>query len=91
LLRPDSRWTPRFARRPPHAEEVKGLRLPHLEIVEHAQPHARSGIGRLDMLVRPPNISSNLGMEQRFVVDTPLMWIDKAQTLRLSRRSAATS
>jgi len=25
----------------------------------------------------------NLGMESRFVIDTPLMWIDKAETWRL--------
>ncbi|TAK84795.1 MAG: 7-cyano-7-deazaguanine synthase QueC [Betaproteobacteria bacterium] len=28
----------------------------------------------------------NLGMEKRFVIETPLMWIDKAETWRLAER-----
>ncbi|WP_331375640.1 7-cyano-7-deazaguanine synthase QueC [Sinorhizobium chiapasense] len=30
-------------------------------------------------------IALNLGMEKRFVLDTPLMWIDKAQTWQLAQ------
>ncbi len=28
----------------------------------------------------------NLGMDRRFVLETPLMWIDKAETWRLAER-----
>ena len=31
-------------------------------------------------------LALNLGMDTRFVVQTPLMWIDKAETWRLARR-----
>jgi len=31
-------------------------------------------------------VALNLGMDKRFVVETPLMWIDKAETWRLTER-----
>jgi 7-cyano-7-deazaguanine synthase len=31
-------------------------------------------------------LALNLGMESRFVIHTPLMWIDKAQTWSLAER-----
>ena len=37
-----------------------------------------------DDTLKALQIALNLGMEQRFVVDTPLMWIDKAQTFALA-------
>lgn len=33
-----------------------------------------------DDTIKALQVSLNLGMESRFVIDTPLMWIDKAQT-----------
>jgi 7-cyano-7-deazaguanine synthase len=37
-----------------------------------------------DDTLKALQVALNLGMEQRFVVDTPLMWIDKAQTFQLA-------
>ena len=37
-----------------------------------------------DDTLKALQVALNLGMEQRFVVETPLMWIDKAQTLALA-------
>ena len=37
-----------------------------------------------DDTLKALQVALNLGMEQRFVVDTPLMWIDKAATLALA-------
>jgi 7-cyano-7-deazaguanine synthase len=37
-----------------------------------------------DDTLKALQVTLNLGMEQRFVVDTPLMWIDKAQTFALA-------
>ena len=37
-----------------------------------------------DDTLKALQVALNLGMEQRFVVDTPLMWIDKAQTFALA-------
>jgi 7-cyano-7-deazaguanine synthase len=37
-----------------------------------------------DDTLKALQVALNLGMEQRFVVDTPLMWIDKAQTFELA-------
>lgn len=37
-----------------------------------------------DDTIKALQVTLNLGMEQRFVLDTPLMWIDKAQTWRLA-------
>ena len=31
-------------------------------------------------------LALNLGMERRFVLHTPLMWIDKAETWRMAER-----
>jgi len=38
-----------------------------------------------DDTVKAMQIALNLGMERRFVLHTPLMWIDKAQTFALAR------
>jgi 7-cyano-7-deazaguanine synthase len=37
-----------------------------------------------DDTIKALQVTLNLGMDQRFVLDTPLMWIDKAQTWRLA-------
>ncbi len=37
-----------------------------------------------DDTVKALQVALNLGMEKRFVIDTPLMWIDKAQTWALA-------
>jgi 7-cyano-7-deazaguanine synthase len=37
-----------------------------------------------DDTVKALQVALNLGMERRFVLDTPLMWIDKAATWRLA-------
>src|SRR3546814_5314995 len=38
-----------------------------------------------DDTIKALQVALNLGMERRFVLHTPLMWIDKAQTWRLAR------
>jgi 7-cyano-7-deazaguanine synthase len=38
-----------------------------------------------DDTIKALQVALNLGMERRFVVHTPLMWIDKAQTWRLAQ------
>ncbi len=38
-----------------------------------------------DDTIKALQVALNLGMEERFVLDTPLMWIDKAATWRLAR------
>jgi len=38
-----------------------------------------------DDTIKALQVALNLGMEQRFVLHTPLMWIDKAQTWDLAR------
>ncbi|MBP0495651.1 7-cyano-7-deazaguanine synthase QueC [Roseomonas indoligenes] len=39
-----------------------------------------------DDTMKALQVALNLGMESRFVVETPLMWIDKAETWRLAQR-----
>ena len=39
-----------------------------------------------DDTMKAMQIALNLGMDSRFVVETPLMWIDKAETWRLAER-----
>jgi 7-cyano-7-deazaguanine synthase len=39
-----------------------------------------------DDTVKALQVALNLGMESRFVLETPLMWIDKAQTWRLAKQ-----
>lgn len=39
-----------------------------------------------DDAVKAMQVALNLGMESRFVIHTPLMWIDKAQTWALTER-----
>jgi len=39
-----------------------------------------------DDTLKALQVALNLGMERRFVVETPLMWLDKAQTWDLARR-----
>ncbi|WP_075289182.1 7-cyano-7-deazaguanine synthase QueC [Pararhizobium arenae] len=38
-----------------------------------------------DDTVKALQVALNLGMEKRFVLDTPLMWLDKADTWRLAQ------
>ncbi len=38
-----------------------------------------------DDTIKALQVAINLGMQRRFVVETPLMWIDKAATWRLAR------
>ena len=37
-----------------------------------------------DSFIRSLNVSLNLAMEEQFVIHTPLMWIDKAETWKLA-------
>ncbi|MBQ7444282.1 MAG: 7-cyano-7-deazaguanine synthase QueC [Bacteroidaceae bacterium] len=37
-----------------------------------------------DAFIKALNVSLNLGMEEQFVIHTPLMWIDKAQTWQMA-------
>lgn len=39
-----------------------------------------------DDTIKALQVALNLGMERRFVLHTPLMWIDKAETWRLANR-----
>ncbi|RWO54263.1 7-cyano-7-deazaguanine synthase QueC [Mesorhizobium sp.] len=43
-----------------------------------------------DDTVKALQVALNLGMESRFVLETPLMWIDKAQTWDLAERLGGT-
>ncbi|TCM76751.1 7-cyano-7-deazaguanine synthase QueC [Rhizobium sp. BK068] len=38
-----------------------------------------------DDTIKALQVALNLGMEKRFVLDTPLMWIDKAETWQLAK------
>lgn len=38
-----------------------------------------------DDALKALQVTLNIGMEQRFVIDTPLMWLDKAATWKLAR------
>jgi 7-cyano-7-deazaguanine synthase len=39
-----------------------------------------------DDTMKAMQLALSLGMDQRFLIDTPLMWIDKAETWRLAQR-----
>ncbi len=39
-----------------------------------------------DDTIKALQVALNLGMDRRFVLETPLMWIDKAETWRLAER-----
>jgi 7-cyano-7-deazaguanine synthase len=39
-----------------------------------------------DDTIKAMQVALNLGMDSRFVLDTPLMWLDKAQTWRLAEQ-----
>lgn len=39
-----------------------------------------------DSFIRSLNVTLNLGMEEQFVIHTPLMWLDKCQTWELADR-----
>lgn len=39
-----------------------------------------------DDTIKAMQVTLNLGMERRFVLDTPLMWLDKAATWRLAKQ-----
>ena len=43
-----------------------------------------------DDTIKALQVALNLGMERRFVLDTPLMWIDKADTWRLAEALGGT-
>ncbi len=38
-----------------------------------------------DDTIKALQVALNIGMEKRFILDTPLMWIDKAQTWQLAK------
>ena len=42
-----------------------------------------------DVFIKSLNVTLNLSMDQTFVIDTPLMWLDKAQTWELADRLGA--
>lgn len=42
-----------------------------------------------DIFVKSLNVSLNLSMDDTFVIDTPLMWLDKAQTWELADQLGA--
>src|SRR6202161_2856459 len=44
-----------------------------------------------DNTIKAMQVALNLGMEQTFVLDTPLMWLDKAQTWRLAEQLGGTA
>jgi 7-cyano-7-deazaguanine synthase len=44
-----------------------------------------------DDTIKALQVTLNLGMEKRFVLHTPLMWLDKAQTFALSREIGGTA
>jgi 7-cyano-7-deazaguanine synthase len=44
-----------------------------------------------DDTVKALQVALNLGMESRFVLETPLMWLDKAQTWSLAKRLGGTA
>lgn len=44
-----------------------------------------------DDTIKALQVALNLGMQSRFVLDTPLMWIDKAQTWLLAERLGGAS
>ena len=43
-----------------------------------------------DDTIKALQVALNLGMESRFVLETPLMWINKAQTWMLAQRLGGT-
>lgn len=43
-----------------------------------------------DDTMKALQVALNLGMEKRFVIETPLMWIDKAETWRLAEQLGGT-
>ena len=44
-----------------------------------------------DDTIKALQVALNLGMESRFVLETPLMWIDKSQTWSLAARLGGTA
>ncbi len=44
-----------------------------------------------DATVKAMQVALNLGMEKNFVLDTPLMWLDKADTWRLAEQLGGTA
>ena len=60
---------------------------------EHGINHLVTGVSQTDYsgypdcrdaFIKALNVSLNLGMDEQFVIHTPLMWIDKAQTWQLA-------
>ncbi len=44
-----------------------------------------------DATVKAMQVALNLGMERNFVLETPLMWLDKAETWRLAEKLGGTA
>lgn len=44
-----------------------------------------------DDTIKALQVTLNLGMDQRFVIDTPLMWLDKADTWKLAEETGGTT
>jgi 7-cyano-7-deazaguanine synthase len=62
---------------------------------EHGINHLVTGVSQTDFsgypdcrdaFIKSLNVTLNLAMEEQFVIHTPLMWIDKAQTWELADR-----
>ena len=62
---------------------------------EHGVNHIVTGVSQTDFsgypdcrdsFIKSLNVTLNLAMDERFVLHTPLMWIDKAQTWALADR-----
>ena len=60
---------------------------------EHGINHLVTGVSQTDFsgypdcrdaFIKSLNVTLNLGMDEQFVIHTPLMWIDKAQTWALA-------
>jgi 7-cyano-7-deazaguanine synthase len=43
-----------------------------------------------DDTMKAMQVALNLGMERRFTIETPLMWLDKAQTWRMAEQTGGT-
>jgi 7-cyano-7-deazaguanine synthase len=69
-----------FAAAIAYRRDVKRLILGVCETDYSGYPDCR------DDTMKAMQVALNLGMDSRFVVETPLMWIDKAETWRMAER-----
>jgi 7-cyano-7-deazaguanine synthase len=69
-----------FAAAIAYRRDVKRLVLGVCETDYSGYPDCR------DDTMKAMQVTLNLGMDSRFVVETPLMWIDKAETWRMTER-----